>query len=445
LDPFEDRELARRVSRKVALRILPFSVLVFAISFLDRANISYAALAMGRDLDLGAEAFGFAAGVFFVGYFLCEVPSNLALARFGARRWLARIQLSWGLVACASAFVQSAHQLYLARFLLGIAEAGLIPGLMAYFTFWFPVRRLARVGAVLGLAVPAAYMLSGPLSTWIMGHVNLFGLTGWRSMLLIEGAPALLTGLLTLVVLCDGPDEADWLSPSERRRLAVEISDRSGPLTKAGSAWSALVDPRTLFLGLVYFLFQVGNFGIGLWLPQLVKETGRDLTTVQVGWLSAIPYAAAAVGLYLWSASSDRLGERRWHAAMALLLAGLALAASALSRGLVPAIILLSASLMGFYAFKAPFGVIPRLYLSPASAVIAFAVVNAMGNAGSFLGPYLFGLIKARTHGPQTGLLVLSAVTLLAAVLTLFARFGEPQAGRGGSRTLSPAVQHEHT
>jgi ACS family tartrate transporter-like MFS transporter len=208
--PPESDPLGRTVLRKVMLRILPFCFLVFAISFIDRANVSYAALAMGRDLALSGEAFGFAAGVFFLGYLLCEVPSNAALRRFGARVWLARIQLTWGVVACASAFVQSAHQLYLARFLLGVAEAGLVPGLIAYFNYWFPIRRLARTGALLGAAVPVAYMASGPLSTWIMEHVSVFGLTGWRSMLFVEGLPALVTGAATYFVLTERPRDAAW-------------------------------------------------------------------------------------------------------------------------------------------------------------------------------------------------------------------------------------------
>ncbi|MGA0599279.1 MFS transporter [Caulobacter sp. KR2-114] len=414
------------------LRILPFCFLVFAVSFIDRANVSYAALAMGRDLALSGEAFGFAAGVFFLGYLLCEVPSNAALRRFGARVWLARIQLTWGVVACASAFVQSVHQLYLARFLLGVAEAGLIPGLIAYFNYWFPMRQLARTGALLGAAVPVAYMASGPLSAWIMEHVSVLGLAGWRSMLFTEGVPALITGAATYFVLTERPRDATWLSPDERRWLEAATSEASeAPALASPSTLQVLIDPKTLYLGLIYLLFQLGNFGIGFWMPQLLKAGGKGLSLSQVGWLSAIPYAVATVGLYLWSASSDRSGERRLHAAAALAVAGLGLAACAFARGVAPSLVLLSICLTGFYAFKAPFNVLPRLFLSREASVIAFAVINSVGNLGSFAGPYLFGVIRGHTEGPTPGLVVLAVVTLVAAALTFLL-------GVGGGRCAAP-------
>lgn len=432
--------MERAVLRKITLRILPFAFLVFAISFIDRANVSYAALAMGRELALTSQAFGFAAGVFFLGYFLFEVPSNAALRRFGARVWLARIQLTWGAIACASAFVQSAHQLYLARFLLGVAEAGLVPGLIAYFNYWFPMRQLARTGALLGAAVPVAYMLSGPLSTWIMEHVRLLGLGGWRAMLFVEGLPALATGAATFFVLTERPQDASWLSPRERAWLAAATGETAaGPALANPSTLRVLVDGRTLYLGLIYLLFQVGNFGIGFWMPQLLKASGARLTLGQVGWLSAIPYAVATLGLYLWSASSDRAGERRRHAAAALVLAGGGLAACAFSHGVVLSTVLLSACLTGFYAFKAPFNVLPRLFLSREAAVIAFAVINAVGNLGSFAGPYLFGLIRGRTDGPATGLVLLAGVTLVAAILTLLLRADDDAAQAAAQAAATPA------
>ncbi len=431
--------VGRSAVRKAVWRIMPFSMLVFFISFLDRANVSYAALAMGHDLALTSEMFGFAAGVFFVGYMLCEVPSNVALRKYGASVWLSRIQLTWGVVACASAWAQNAHQLYAARFLLGVAEAGLIPGLTAYFNYWFPIRQLARTGAMLGAAVPVAYMISGPLSTWIMAHVSVLGLNGWRSMLFLEGLPALVTGVLTYFVLSERPQDAKWLSPSEKAWLidATVVRAAAAPLAEF-STLRTLFNPGILYLGFIYLLFQFGNFGIGFWMPQLLKASS-GLSNTQVGWLSAIPYAVATVGLYLWSASSDRTGERRFHATAALVLASAALALSVLAQDLIVSVLLLSASLTGFYAFKAPFNVLPRLFLSRETAVIAFAVINSIGNIGSFAGPYAFGLIKSRTHGPITGLLVLAGCTLVAGVLTARLRIGGPQ--RSG-QPVSPQIQH---
>lgn len=410
--------------RKVTLRIVPFAFLVFLISFLDRANISYAALAMSQDLALTSEAFGFAAGVFFIGYFLFEVPSNFALRRYGSRVWLTRIQISWGLVACASAFVQNAHQLYLARFLLGVTEAGLIPGLIAYFNYWFPLRHLGKVGALLGAAVPVAYMISGPLSTWIMATVSVFGLDSWRGMLLLEGLPALVTGLLTLIVLTERPENASWLTQAERSWLVETTSDANAeePISNMALTIRTLLDARVLYLGLIYFLYQCGNFGIGLWMPQLLKMGAHNATNIEIGWLAAVPYVFATAGLYFWSARSDRKEERRLHSAVALIVAGVGLAASAFSHNVALSVVALSVSLTGFYAFKAPFNVIPRLILSREAAVISFAVINAVGNAGSFVGPYLFGLLLGRHHNQLFALLALAFLTLLSAALTLVFR-----------------------
>lgn len=414
--------------------ILPFTFLIFIISFLDRANISLAALTMRRDLALTSEGFGFASGVFFIGYMLCEVPSNAALRRFGARVWLARIQLTWGLVACLSAFVQNANQLYAARFLLGVTEAGLVPGLIAYYNYWFRMDQLARTGAILGAAAPVSFILSGPLSTWIMEHVSLFHLAGWRSMILLEGAPALATGIATYFMLADSPSSARWLSPEERDWLVRTLDDESRrrPHLLSLGLRQTLANPKVAQLGLVYLLYQIGNFGIGFWMPQVLKAAGHGVTTMQVGLLSTVPYIAATAGLYAWSWSSDRSGERRWHAIAALVLAALGLAGSALAHGLGPAIMLLSLALTGFYAFKAPFNVLPRLFLDRDSATIAFAVINTVGQIGAFTGPFLFGLIAGQARGTVFGLLALSAITAAAGVIIPFLRLdpAPPQAGR---------------
>lgn len=429
--------------------ILPFTFLVFVISFLDRANISLAALTMRKDLALSSQAFGFASGVFFLGYLLVEVPSNVALRRFGARVWLARIQLTWGAVACASAFVQNADQLYLARFLLGVAEAGLVPGLIAYYNYWFRMEMLARTGAILGAAVPVAFMVSGPLSTWIMQEVSVLHLSGWRSMILLEGLPALVTGAATYALLADTPQQAKWLRPEERDWLAARLAeeDRSRPDRLSLGVLQVLAHPKVVQLSLIYLLYQLGNFGIGFWLPQVLKHAGRDLSTFQVGLLSALPYVFATVGLYLWSWNSDRTGERRWHAVAALVAAALGLAGSAVLQGLGPTVALLSLALTGFYAFKSPFNVIPRLFLDRDTSAVAFAVINAVGGIGSFAGPFLFGVIVGNGRGTAFGLYALSAVTLLAGLLILAVRFdpdgpaSSRPAARPGARAARAAAE----
>lgn len=416
--------LERVTMRKVFLHIVPFQFLVFTIGFLDRQNISFAALEMGRDFTLTSEAFGFAAGIFYIGYVICQVPSNIGLRRFGSRAWLSSIQLSWGIIVCASAFAQTANQFYVARFLLGVAQAGLIPGLIAYFNYWFPIRHLAKPGAILGAAVPVAYLIAGPLSALLMGHVSLFGLHGWRAMVFFEGVPAIITGLISWRVLTDGPENATWLTAAERTWLVQEMKDKPGeaPLAELPLA-KIFTDPKILYLGLIYLLFHFGSSGLSFWMPQLLKATNSALTNSHVGWLSAIPFAVATLGLYFWAGNSDRTGERRLHSALALLLAGTGLAASVLSRdALLPSMILLSLSLTGFYSFKAPFNVLPRLFLARNTAVVAFAYIEAIGNIGNFGGPFIFGLIKSRTHDTQAGLLTLAGLSLIGCVLTLCLR-----------------------
>lgn len=303
--------------------ILPFTFFIFVISFLDRANISFAALSMRKDLDLSSEAFGFASGIFFLGYMLFEVPSNVALKKFGSRVWLARIQLTWGLVACATAFVQNATQLYVARFLLGVAEAGLIPGLIAYYNYWFRLKQLATAGALLGAATPVSFILSGPISTWIMEHVTVLQLSGWRAMTLLEGLPALLTGVLTYFVLTNRPADARWLTAPEREWLANELAAEglNRPNLKQVGTLQLFRQPQVLMLGLVYILYQLGSFGVSFWMPQLIHKAGALLTPFQVGLVSTIPYMVATAGLYIWSWNSDRTGERRLHSIVALIVA----------------------------------------------------------------------------------------------------------------------------
>jgi ACS family tartrate transporter-like MFS transporter len=408
--------------------ILPFTFFIFVISFLDRANISFAALSMRKDLDLSSEAFGFASGIFFLGYMLFEVPSNVALKKFGSRVWLARIQLTWGLVACATAFVQNATQLYVARFLLGVAEAGLIPGLIAYYNYWFRLKQLATAGALLGAATPVSFILSGPISTWIMEHVTVLQLSGWRAMTLLEGLPALLTGVLTYFVLTNRPADARWLTAPEREWLANELAAEglNRPNLKQVGTLQLFRQPQVLMLGLVYILYQLGSFGVSFWMPQLIHKAGALLTPFQVGLVSTIPYMVATAGLYIWSWNSDRTGERRLHSIVALIVAGAGLAACALTQKLELSIALLSVAMTGFFAFRGPFNILPRLFLTRESAVVAFAVINTCGQIGAFSGPFLFGVIAGRTGGTLVGLLTLSTATLIAAALIAPMRFGAP-------------------
>ncbi|MBW8812864.1 MAG: MFS transporter [Caulobacterales bacterium] len=425
----EDR-FERSVPRKVFWRIVPLCFGLYVVSYLNRANIGYAALQMNQELGLTSAAFGFAAGIFFIGYFLFEVPSNMALARFGARVWIARILITWGLLAALSAFVQNAWQLYVLRFLLGVAEAGFFPGIIIYLTYWVRAKEQATTIAAFTAAIPISLLLGAPISTLIMDHISAFGLSGWRWMLLLEALPPILGGLLTLAFLTDRPEQARWLQPAERAWLTAQIErDRTeGAHRKHLGLFQAITEPKVLLLSAIYFVYQCGSLGVGYWLPQIVKAGAASLSNLQVGLVTTFPYAVATAGMIAWSRRSDRTGERQMHAALPLLVSGLALGAVVLSRDLVTSILLISAALTGLYAFKAPFWALPGLFLSRSTAAVSIAAINSIGNLGGFVGPYAIGLVKDRTGGPVGGLVFLASLTLAAFVLTLRARLRAPAA-----------------
>jgi ACS family tartrate transporter-like MFS transporter len=420
----------KRVMRRVFGRIVPLCFLLYIVSYIERANIGYAALQMNAELGLSPDAFGFAAGIFFIGYFLFEVPSNLMMARFGARVWIARILIGMGLVSMASAFVQNATQLYVARFLLGVAEAGYFPAIIIYLTYWFRGREQATVVAWFTAAIPVSYIIGTPLSTLIMDQVHAFGLSGWRWMLLLEGAPAVIGGLLTYRLLTDRPANATWLQPEERDWLESEIArEHADALGRSHfGTWKAISHPKILYLALIYLVYQAGSLGVGYWLPQIVKQAGASLTAFEVGLISAFPYVFATIGMILWSRHSDRTGERRMHAAWPLLLSAATLGLVASVAGVAAATALLALALTGFYAFKAPFWTLPGLFLSRSTAAISIAAINSIGNLGGFVGPYAVGLVAQSTGNKASGLVFLAALTLIAFAMVLAARLG-PKGG----------------
>jgi ACS family tartrate transporter-like MFS transporter len=411
----------RTIMRRVFWRIVPLCFLLYIVSYIDRANIGYAALQMNAELGLTSAAFGFAAGIFFIGYFLFEVPSNMLMARYGPRVWIARILIGMGVVSMATAFVQSASQLYILRFLLGVAEAGYFPAIIIYLTSWFRAKEQATVVAMFTAAIPVSYVIGTPVSTWIMDHVAWFGLTGWRWMLILEGLPAVIGGLLTYRLLVDRPSNARWLSPEEREWLEGEIAaeHRAAAGVRHLGTWRAITEPRVLYLAAIYFVYQAGSLGVGYWLPQIVKHSSASLSNVETGLISTVPYLVATIGMILWSRRSDRTGERRLHTAWPLLLAGATLGVVALVNGPLPATILLAAALTGFYAFKAPFWTLPGQFLSRSTAAVSIAAINSIGNLGGFVGPYAVGVIAKSSGAPATGLVFLAALTLVAFVMVL--------------------------
>jgi D-galactonate transporter len=417
-------ELARRTIRKVAWRLVPFMGLLYLLAFLDRVNIGFAALTMNADLGLTPRMFGLASGIFFLGYVLFEVPSNVMLERFGARLWIARITISWGLLSAATAFVAAPMHLYVLRFLLGVAEAGFFPGMILYLTYWFPAPYRARILSAFMVALPVSSVIGGPLSTAIL-TVDTAGLRGWQWMFLIEGVPAVLFGIAVLFVLRDRPSRAAWLAEDERQWLEEELeSERSQHSAQQRRLMQALRNPRVWALGLVYFGMVVGLYAFNFWLPQMVQALGR-LSTSQVGLAVAVPYAIAAVVMMLWGRRSDRKADRTWHIAMPAFVAAAALGASAqLTDSPLLGAVMLSVGAICIYAALPVFWTLPTSMLAGSAAAAGIALINSIGNVGGFLGPTLVGYVRDATGSYAASLWVLAAMIAFSgiAVMVLSAR-----------------------
>ncbi|HML91456.1 MFS transporter [Methyloceanibacter sp.] len=413
---------------KATVRLIPFLCLAYTVNFLDRVNVGFAALHMNEDLGFSPSVYGFGAGIFFLGYIAFEIPSNLALRRFGARLWIARIMVSWGLVACAMALVHSQTSFYVTRALLGIAEAGFFPGIILYLTYWFPAAERARIVALFMASVPLATVIGGPVSGALLELDGLFGFAGWQWLFVIQGIPAVLLGILALKVLTGTPHEADWLSDSEKTALTRALDAEAKETAESGYAdlRAALTRPRVLALGGLYFLMVTGLYGIGFWMPQVIGGFGLD--PLAVGFLTAIPYLFAAVAMVVWGRHSDATGERRWHIALPLLLAAGAFAWSAYSGPLLPTMVALTIATLGFYAAFGPFWAMPTALLTGAGAAAGIALVNSMGNAAGFAGPYIVGILKEATGSFSAALLFLAAALALGGLMALCFRAPGPGA-----------------
>jgi ACS family tartrate transporter-like MFS transporter len=416
--------------RKITWKIIPFVFILYVISYLDRANIGYAALQMNKELALTSEAFGFVSGIFFIGYFLFEVPSNVMLNRFGARVWIARILITWGAVSVACGFVQSANQLYVLRFLLGVAEAGFFPGIIVYLTYWFRARELATTVALFTSAIPVSYIIGAPMSTWIMDNVHWMNWSGWRWMLVLEGAPAILGGIVCYLYLTDRPKDAKWLKPEEKVWLETELENdrKSRPSAQHLPLAKTLTNPRVLYLSFIYFVYQCGSLGVGYWMPQIIKGFSNSLSHTQVGLIAMIPYIFATIVMVWWSRRSDRHGERRLHSALPLAVAALALMGAGLIGNPYLSITMISLTLAGLYAFKSPFWALPTLFLSRETASVSIAIINSIGNLGGFVGPFLIGYVKGRGNSATTGLLFLAGLLVISFLMTWLIRIHEQKA-----------------
>ncbi|AJQ46243.1 MULTISPECIES: MFS transporter [Pseudomonas] len=412
------------VVRKVTLRIIPFMFLLYIVSYLDRANIGYAALEMNKELALTSEAFGFISGIFFIGYFLFEVPSNVMLNKYGARVWIARILVTWGLIAAATAFAQTANQLYVLRFFLGVAEAGFFPGVIVYLTYWFRSKELATTVALFTAAIPVSYIIGAPLSTWIMDNIKWLDWSGWRWMLFLEGVPAVFLGIACFLFLTDKPEQAKWLTQQEKDWLLAELErDRqSRKNVKRLGVFKTMVNKKVLYLAFIYFVYQCGSLGVGYWMPQIIKGFSSELTHTQIGLIAMLPYIVATVAMVIWSRSSDRRNERKMHSAIPLAVAALGLVGAGMLSSPVASMAMICVALSGLYSFKSPFWALPTLFLDRATAAVSIAVINSIGNLGGFVGPSMIGVVKGNSQSAATGLLFLSALLLIAFLMTALMR-----------------------
>lgn len=411
-----------RLYRKVAWRLVPFLFLCYVLSFLDRVNVGFAKLTMLADLGFSDQVYGLGAGIFFIGYFLFEVPSNLLLERVGARIWIARIMITWGIISSCMLFVRTPMTFYVMRFLLGVAEAGFFPGIILYLTYWFPAWRRGRIVALFMMAVPVAGVIGGPVSGWILGSFHgLHGWAGWQWLFLLEGLPSIAVGVLVLVCLRNGIRDAGWLTESEKQFLESRLSAPARPDRKLPLA-AMLCQPRLLVLSLVYFCVSMGLYGaVSFWLPQLVRNTGVE-KPLWIGLLTAIPYLCSIPAMWLVSRSSDHSGERRWHFAFSAAAGGLGLVLSvAAGQQAVAAMASLSLATAGIMAALPVFWSMGTARLG-ASAAAGIAMVNSIGGLAGFTGPSLVGWIMGTLGGSlNTGIMLMAAFLALGAVLAVVA------------------------
>jgi MFS transporter, ACS family, tartrate transporter len=387
---------AQTASAKIARRLIPFLMVCYFISYLDRVNLGFAALTFRQDLAISAETFGLGAGIFFLGYFLFEVPSNLLLEKVGARIWIARIMITWGLISAAMALVQGEYSFYFVRFLLGVAEAGFFPGIILYLTYWYTAAERAKVVGMFMVAVPLSSAIGSPLSSWILDTFpGVSGLASWQWLFIIEAAPAAIFGLLTWLYLDDGPADAKWLTAEEKQAVKAHLAAerQSREAIRKFSLGEALVHPRVLGLALVYFGIVTGLYGFGFWAPQIIKAFG--LTIAQTGWVAAIPYVAGALVMVPWTRHSDRTRERVWHVALPAFLGGVGLIVGAYMSSPLLAMICLTLGSVGTFAALPTFWTLPTALLTGTAAAGGIAHINAIGNIGGFVGPYLVGWIKS--------------------------------------------------
>jgi ACS family tartrate transporter-like MFS transporter len=413
----EEKELVR----KMAWRVLPFLLLTYLICLIDRLNVGFAALTMNQELGFTATVYGWGAGLFFFGYFLGEVPSNLIMSKVGARIWFARIMISWGIFAVAMGFIGGDVGFFVTRFLLGIAEAGFFPGVIYYLTLWFPAQYRGRIFGLFLIISPLNNTIAAPLAGLILNTFDgAMGYPGWRWLFIVEGIPAVVLAFVTLRVVIDRPDNATWLTTEEKAHLRESLAREAASRieTKHLSLWQTLGHPKVLLFAVVYTALAIGIYGIALWMPQIIKGMGLQ-NPLKIGLVMAVPYLIATVCMVLWSRHSDRTGERVWHCAGPLALASAGLACSAYAGSPLLAMISLALAAIGLYCSQPVFWAMPTGYLTGVAAAGGIAFINSIGNLGGFVGPFAVGWLKDHFGGFQAGLIFLALCLLAGSVVAV--------------------------
>lgn len=416
-------QLANRTRARITRHLLPYLFLLYVINYLDRVNISYAALDMTRDLGFSNAVFGFGAGIFFIGYFVLQIPGTMLVELWSARKWIAITLVCWGCLATVTGLISTAHQLYGIRFLLGAAEAGFFPGVIVYLTHWYRYEDRGKAVALFMAAIPFSNILGAPIAGLLM-RIDWLGVPGWRWLLLLEGLPAVVLGIVTWFYLSDRPSDAPWLAPDERQWISSELArERAAKKAKGTlSVWQSLRSRDVVLLAGTYFCLMTSSYGFGLWLPKILQRLS-GLGTLDVALIAAIPWLAALPAMLLSGWHSDKTGERRWHTALWMFAVGAGLACSQWAgQNVALAIVMFAVAAMGLYGAVSPFWALPTLFLSESAAAVAVGFINSVGNLGGFVGPYAVGFLSDRTGSYASGMFYLVAMAVVGGVLVLALR-----------------------
>ena len=419
-----DSDLEASVIRTLTRRLIPFLFLLYIVAYLDRINVGFAALQMQQELHFDDAVYGFGAGVFFAGYFLFQVPSNLALERFGAKRWIALLMITWGVISACMALTRTPRSFYVLRFLLGSAEAGFFPGVILYLKAWFPAVARARTVARFMTASPLSGVIGGPISGLLLNMHGTTGLSGWQWLFLLEGVPAVVLGGVVLLYLTNRPEDATWLSDEQREWLLRSLRSEAQRAATGAHKFSAFGSVRIWMLCFIYFGLNTVSYGISMWLPNLIKSASGG-SNFFIGMLSVVPYLAAAIAMVIVGLHSDRTGERRWHLAIPAFVGAIGLLAAAESSSTLVLIVAISIGSLGVQSMLGPFWAIPTTFLAGSAAAVGIALINSVGNLGGFFGPAIIGFVRRETGGFSGGLMVIGATLALAGCVALAVRVKE--------------------